>query len=128
VAGYAAADGYVRLKFKSVGYPAHRIAWFYHYGVPAPRHIDHINRVRTDNRIANLRLADLNENQWNSTPVARAKGYCYYPARDRFRASVGVRGKRHQSPYFRTAEEASRWYRETSQRLRGEFNATGAAS
>lgn len=33
---------------------AHRVAWVYFYGIE-PNKIDHINGIRTDNRISNLR-------------------------------------------------------------------------
>jgi len=35
---------------------AHRIAWYHYYGVWPDGHINHINGIRTDNRIENLRL------------------------------------------------------------------------
>ena len=36
----------------------HRLVWIYHNGnIPEGMQIDHINRIRNDNRIQNLRLA-----------------------------------------------------------------------
>ncbi len=46
-------------------YAAHRIAWFMHYGVEPDGPIDHINCVRDDNRICNLRLASIAQNNAN---------------------------------------------------------------
>ncbi len=60
-------DGYLILKVKSKQYKAHRIAWFLYYGVFPDKEIDHINRNRTDNRIANLRLATREDNILNSS-------------------------------------------------------------
>ena len=64
---------------------AHRIAWAIHHGVDPssppecgtdPRNmvIDHINRVRDDNRIENLRLVSTWENNLNRT----SRGECAY--------------------------------------------------
>ncbi|MDA6380520.1 HNH endonuclease signature motif containing protein [Escherichia coli] len=46
-------------------YPAHRLAWLIVYGTMPDGFIDHINRVRTDNRISNLRLVTHSENMQN---------------------------------------------------------------
>lgn len=48
-------DGYLILKFKGKQYKAHRLAWLHYYGSFPVGIIDHKNRVRTDNRISNLR-------------------------------------------------------------------------
>jgi hypothetical protein len=46
-------------------YRAHRVIWLYHYGEWPSGQIDHINHVRTDNSIANLRIVSNDENQRN---------------------------------------------------------------
>lgn len=48
-------DGYLIIKIKTIQYKAHRLAWFLYYGNFPAREIDHINRIKTDNRIENLR-------------------------------------------------------------------------
>jgi hypothetical protein len=50
-------DGYLILKIKGKQFKAHRIVWLLNNGEFPEMEIDHINRVRTDNRIENLRLA-----------------------------------------------------------------------
>jgi hypothetical protein len=60
-------NGYKRIKFKGCEYRAHRICWFLHYGEdPGDMQIDHINGVRDDNRICNLRLVTNQQNQQNT--------------------------------------------------------------
>ena len=59
-------DGYLIIKINSRQYKAHRLAWFLYYGEFPQMEIDHINRNRTDNRIANLRLSTRDENIKNS--------------------------------------------------------------
>lgn len=58
-------DGYLIIKIKTKQFKAHRIAWFLYYGEMPDKEIDHINRIRTDNRIENLRLADRKSNVLN---------------------------------------------------------------
>lgn len=50
--------GYLIYKIKGKQIKAHRLVWFLCNGVFPEMEIDHINRIRDDNRIENLRLAD----------------------------------------------------------------------
>ena len=55
--GYLSSEGYLRGGFKNKPYYLHRLIWVYHNGDIESEMIDHINRVKTDNRIENLRPA-----------------------------------------------------------------------
>ena len=58
--------GYVTVRFKGVLYYAHRIIWEMHNGkIPDGMEIDHINHIRSDNRIENLRLTSRKQNSRN---------------------------------------------------------------
>lgn len=57
--------GYVRIYFDGKLFLAHRLAWLYVTGEHPRQHIDHINRVRDDNRIVNLRDVSTQENSKN---------------------------------------------------------------
>ncbi|QGH77238.1 homing endonuclease [Escherichia phage BEK1-1] len=58
-AGYIDLRGYVRTKLFSKMTFAHRVIWEMHNGeVPKGMEIDHINGVKHDNRIENLRCVD----------------------------------------------------------------------
>jgi hypothetical protein len=50
--------GWRYIKIDFVKMAAHRLAWLYMHGKFPDGVIDHINGVRSDNRIANLRVAD----------------------------------------------------------------------
>lgn len=59
-------SGYRRIHFLDHHLLEHRVIWFYVYGVwPGRAEIDHINRVRDDNRFANLRIGSVGQNRVN---------------------------------------------------------------
>lgn len=83
-AGYLSPNGYLFISVDGISYRAHRLAWFYMYGVWPINEIDHINEVKTDNRIENLRDVTRNENEWNKSK----------PRIDGFTGARGVSKKR----------------------------------
>lgn len=56
--GHIDGKGYISVSCKGRQIKAHRLAWFLYYGSFPTQEIDHINRIRTDNRIINLRDVD----------------------------------------------------------------------
>jgi len=49
------SKGYVSIRINGILYLAHRLAWFWVYGYMPENDLDHIKRVRNDNRIRRLR-------------------------------------------------------------------------
>ena len=76
--------GYIVVRVNRVLYKAHRLAWLYTYGEWPEDELDHINRVRNDNRIANLRLSDRARNPKNTgmfcTNTSGVKGVSFHKA------------------------------------------------
>ncbi len=65
VAGTDQPDGYQRIKIFRKCYLSHRLAWLYVHGVWPIDQIDHINGIRNDNRLGNLRPVSQKENMEN---------------------------------------------------------------
>jgi hypothetical protein len=111
--------GYARVSIDSKRYLAHRVAWFYIYGVWPGQFIDHINGVKSDNRISNLRLATATLNQEN-TRVPKAHNKCGYLGvvahQSRWRATLRVNKKRVDLGCFDTPEEAHAAYVEAKRK------------
>jgi uncharacterized protein (DUF433 family) len=72
--GYVDAAGYISVYYKGLNLKAHRIAWVLHYGGWPDNVIDHINGVKTDNRIENLRDVpqSVNAKEARKNQMARA--------------------------------------------------------
>lgn len=106
-------DGYGAVWVDGKQYAAHRLAWFYVHKEWLPSHvlIDHINRIPSDNRIVNLRLANKWQNSANSKQRKSASGIrgVYYSKRQKFnpwQTYINHGGKRTNLGHFATKEEA----------------------
>lgn len=64
-AGYMDDEGYWRIKIDGQLYGAHRLAIFYCFARYDELEVDHINGIRDDNRLVNLRSVTNHENNKN---------------------------------------------------------------
>lgn len=64
-AGTYDKEGYIVITINKKQYRAHRIAWLLYYGEWPNGQIDHINGIRDDNRIINLRNVTSRKNNQN---------------------------------------------------------------
>lgn len=69
--GYMSRCGYLQVRIANSNYPLHRIIWLMVYGYMPESFIDHINRVRDDNRLSNLREVTSYCNMRNSSKQKR---------------------------------------------------------
>jgi hypothetical protein len=111
VAGFAHSAGYWTLTVDNQRVLAHRLAWALCYRAdPEGLEIDHINRDRRDNRIANLRLVDRTTNQRNRGANKNNKcglrGVSYHRQTGKWRASLGYGYKSTHLGLYSTPQEA----------------------
>lgn len=92
-------DGYVKVMYKKRSYGAHRIVWEMHKGkIPYGFEVDHINHIRSDNRIENLRIVSRSENMLNksiySTNKSGVVGVSWNNKRGKWIAQIQKAGKK----------------------------------
>jgi hypothetical protein len=71
VAGTPRNASYVQIRVDGSAYLAHRLAWLYVHGVWPKNEIDHINGIRSDNKIKNIREATRVQNGQNERKARR---------------------------------------------------------
>lgn len=71
IAGYRAKNGYWYIKINGKMYSRARLVWFYMTGEWPKAQIDHINGIRSDDRLNNLREATHSQNQMNKVHNTR---------------------------------------------------------
>jgi hypothetical protein len=121
VAGYINASiGYVYICVDRRDYLAHRLAWLHVHGRWPVDQIDHINGVRSDNRLANLREATNQQNNVNRhRPRHLPRGVTAYG--ERFIAQIKVGPRNRYLGIFATADEAHAAYMTVANEVHGEF-------
>lgn len=105
-AGCVSVHGYIIIQIDGKHYPAHRLAWLHVYGQWPKVTIDHINRVRDDNRLENLREATKQQQGFNRG----AKGYTWHKQTKKWVAQIGLNGRLKNLGYYETEEEAGAAY------------------
>lgn len=101
--------GYRRIKHQGQNIAEHRLIWELLKGpIPGDLTIDHINGIRDDNRIENLRLLPHSKNASLGARGNRNPALPYGVCKDghRFRARVGRGGERIALGFYDTPEEA----------------------
>ena len=112
-AGGLNSDGYAVIRVFKRQYRAHHLAWLYVNGF-MPNQIDHKNGIKTDNSIANLRLATQSQNNMNKGAQANnktgLKGVFWVEEAGKYCATVTAKGKRIYLGYFGNPQDAHAAY------------------
>lgn len=115
-------DGYLFAMLDGKTYALHRLAWFYVHNVWPDGEVDHINGVRSDNRIDNLRTVTKTVNQQNRRKAARHNksgflGVHWCRCKNKWRATISVDGRNKSLGRFETPEAAYAAYVEAKRKL-----------
>ena len=102
-AGYLASHGYWHIKVNNKIFKRHRIVFEMHNGY-LPEFIDHINGIKNDDRIENLRKCNKTQNQYNSklrlNNKSGLKGVCWHKRFKKWSVQITVNKKKHFIGYF----------------------------
>lgn len=114
-AGYLTKQGYIKIRVEKKNYFAHRLAWLLTYDKWPDGLLDHIDRVKTNNRIANLREACPLRNSHNTIlPNAKStsgiRGVYFNKNLQKWQANISSNRKRMHLGLFKTKEEAQQAY------------------
>lgn len=109
-AGSLKEDGYNVIGLKGKLYSSHRLAWIYVYGEWPKGQIDHINHIRNDNRIDNLRDVSASENSMNrlisNANTSGCIGVCWDKEKTKWEARIKTSGKQKHIGYFKNKIDA----------------------
>jgi hypothetical protein len=125
-AGYTDPEGYKVITIAGISYRRHRLVWAYFHNDPGDLEIDHVNRIKGDDRIENLRQASRRQNSYNtiySTNKSGCPGVCWHKRDKRWRVSIRKNGVNFHLGYFSDIEKAKQAYRKASLKLHQEFSA-----
>jgi hypothetical protein len=125
VAGSINSHGYLYLKIDKKIYKCHRIAFLLTYG-RWPELVDHVNGIRSDNRIVNLREASSSQNRMNaktrSDNTSGHPGVKWHSELQKWRAEIKKGGRIITLGVFEEKADAVTARQKAQQEYFGEFN------
>ena len=111
VAGCKNSYGYIHIMIDWKNYKAHRLAWLYVNGYFPEHDIDHINGIRDDNRLCNIREVTMQCNMQNCkkriTNSTGIRGVCWHKRARKYMAQITIHGKRKHLGYYRNLGNAA---------------------
>ncbi len=118
-------DGYCRVRIDNGSYLAHRLIWLIVGGEWPEGRLDHINRIKSDNRWCNLRECTNSQNLINAniskSNTSGYKGVVLRKNNQKWRSRITVNYKRISLGDFDTKEEAYDAYCTASRKYFSEF-------
>lgn len=124
IAGYTRPSKYMTIKLNHKMYLLHRLIFFINHGY-FPKYIDHINGVRNDNRIENLRECTHSQNHQNKKiPISNSSGYKGVSKAKggvKWRARLKINGKEYHIGTFPNTVDAAKAYNKKAIEIYGDF-------
>lgn len=127
-AGCLRPDGYTTIAWQGGHVLAHRAIWIIENGaIPTGSYIDHINQVKSDNRISNLRLCSISQNNCNAKlrrdSTSRVKGVCWDTQQNKWKARVTYKGQQYHAGFYSDLKDAATAIEKKRQAVHNEFAA-----
>lgn len=111
--------GYISICIEKKIYQAHRLVWLYIHGSWPEKHLDHMNNIRSDNRICNLReCSDVQNSQNRSKQSNNSSGYkgvLWHKRDQKWQARAMINGKQYHIGQFDDPKKASEAYQKFCQ-------------
>jgi hypothetical protein len=128
--GVITKSGYRKIKIGYKPHFAHRLAWLYVYGKLPELNIDHINGIKADNRIVNLRECNQQMNSINrdkgKNNKTGFKGVWYSKRSGKYYTKCTINKIKHYLGCYDTAEEAHAVYDKFSKENSGQYYKKGS--
>jgi hypothetical protein len=127
IAGSKNDCGYLLIVINRKSYSAHRLAYFYVNGFFPTGDVDHINGIRDDNSIKNLRVGTRSQNLQNSKKARshnKSSGFLgvnFHATAKKYQARIKANGRSKSLGLYDTPEEAHAAYIAAKRELH-EFN------
>lgn len=116
--------GYLQTRVGGYRVKLHQLAWLLHHR-EMPSRLDHVNGIKTDNRMCNLRIVTPQQNSWNrgvgSANKSGVVGVRFSSELNKWLAQIKLDGKNRHLGCFETIVEATRARRAAEANHFGEF-------
>lgn len=113
-AGTLDNTGYIHIAIDRKVYQSHRLVWLYIYGKFPAEFLDHINNIKHDNSLKNLRECTRQQNGINrgnqSNNTTGFKGVCWKESLKKYTVRCTYQGKRVHLGCFTLLEDAAKAY------------------
>lgn len=127
-AGKKNHNGYIHIGFKINGiaktFQEHRLIWMWHHGFPPP-YLDHIDGDPGNNKIENLRVATLTQNQQNrklnENNTSGIKGVTFHKASKKWMAHITINKKPCYLGIFANKDDAAKVVNRARLEFHGEY-------
>jgi len=106
-------SGYINFSKDNKTYGVHRFIYeaVHNIQLESKQHINHINRIKDDNRIDNLEICSNQQNaQWSVQRTGNYKGVAWNKEKNKFRAELKYDGKNYCLGYHSTEVDGAKAY------------------